>query len=144
MSAEVKVDREIAVACDSHISWCRHRHRNDPDAEREMDGVIAYLRKLTDAPAEANWQGREPNHYDWFMPERLDLSDEALDELEAKLTEALQDFYVHDMSQAVLPWLAEVRRLRTTLHEMVAGGGWTHVELREHARAALAQNEERP
>jgi hypothetical protein len=42
---ELRVKPEIVIACDSHISWCRHRHSNPPDVQREMDELIAYLRR---------------------------------------------------------------------------------------------------
>lgn len=40
-----EVPREMLVAFDSHLSWCRHRHRNPPDVEREIDELILYLRR---------------------------------------------------------------------------------------------------
>jgi hypothetical protein len=57
-----------------------------------------------------DWQRREPNHYEWFMPPDLDAwAFGYLDAFEAKMREALDDFYVHDMAQSVLPLIALVR-----------------------------------
>ena len=64
----------------------------------------------------ANWQDRDPNHYDWFMPAHpISAVDAYLDDFETKMRESLTDFWVHDMAQSVLPLIAAYRQARAAL-----------------------------
>ena len=49
----------LLVECDSYVSLCRARHPNPDDVKREMDDLIARLRRLS--PPEAEPEPRRIN-----------------------------------------------------------------------------------